>query len=90
MARPKHPVRRRIWRVTPEAPMGEFVELDVTPPASPDAPPQREPRPEVGDSNWVQSSFDLAFGLEVRDFEDTVPEDLFDELFGPEPPPRRK
>ena len=68
--------------------MGEFVELDAAAPPRPDAPPEREARPEQGDSNWVQSSFDLAIGLDVRDFEDTVPEDLFDELFNP-PPPRR-
>lgn len=70
--------------------MGEFVELDAVAPPSPDTPPERIPRSEGGDSNWVQSSFDLAIGLEVRDFEDTVPEDLFDELFPPVPPPRRK
>jgi hypothetical protein len=90
MARPKHPVRRRIWRVTPEAPMGEFVELDPAAPPKPDAlPAELEGRPEVGDSNWVQSSFDLAIGLDVRDFDDTVPGDLFDELFNPDPRTRK-
>ncbi len=67
--------------------MGEFVELDAAAPPAPDAPPERAERSE----NWIQSSFDLAIGLDVRDFEDTVPEDLFDELFGSPPPaPRRK
>jgi hypothetical protein len=70
--------------------MGEFVELDAAPPPRTDASPEREARSEVGDSNWVQSSFDLAIGLDVRDFEDTVPEDLFDELFNPKPTPRKQ
>jgi hypothetical protein len=61
--------------------MGEFVELDAIAPARPEAPPDHVPRAEVGDSNWVQSSFDLAIGLEVRDFEDTVPEALLEALF---------
>ena len=88
MSRPKHPARRRIWRVTPEAPMGEFVELD--PAAAKGEPPiEREVRNQQGETNWVQSSFDLAFGLEVRDFVDTVPDELFEELFKAEPPRRK-
>ncbi len=70
--------------------MGEFVELDPSAPSKADVPPlEREGRPEVGDSNWVQSSFDLAIGLDVRDFEDTVPDDLFDQLFNPKPKTRK-
>ena len=30
MDRKKPPLPRRVWRVTPEAPMGEFVDLDPT------------------------------------------------------------
>jgi hypothetical protein len=70
--------------------MGEFVELDPAAAAKADVPVEREPRNEQGEVNWVQSSFDLALGLEVRDFVDTVPDDLFDELFAAKPPGQRK
>lgn len=86
MARPKHPGRRRIWRVTPEAPMGEFVELDAAGAKADEPLPERDARPESGESNWVQSSFDLAIGLEVSDFDDTVPAELLEELFKTPPP----
>lgn len=67
--------------------MGEFVELDAVG-ARADLPlAEPDPRGESGESNWVQSSFDLAFGLEVSDFQDTVPMDLLDELF--RTPPRK-
>ena len=70
--------------------MGEFVELDQSPGAKTEAPPEREQRNEQGETNWVQSSFDLALGLEVRDFVDTVPDELFDELFNPPKTPARR
>lgn len=89
MARPKTPVRRRIWRVTPEAPMGEFVELDAAGVKTDEPLPERDARAESGEANWVQSSFDLAIGLEVSDFEDTVPAELLDALDKTSPPPRK-
>ncbi len=63
--------------------MGEFVELDAPGARSDEPVPEREARGEGGESNWVQSSFDLAIGLDVTDFEDTVPAELLDELFKP-------
>ena len=41
-------------------------------------PGQPEERIEPG---WRQSSFDLAYGLEVEDATDTVPGELLEELF---------
>jgi hypothetical protein len=70
-----------VWRITAAAPLGEFVD--------PDAPP---PRPSPADrerGGWVVSSFDLAHGAEVSEGTDTVPDDLFDELFAPPKPPEK-
>ncbi len=73
---------RRVWRVTPDAPMGELVDIDLTRPAATDAPlaPVRvlDPAPVI---DWRSSSYDLLNGLEVNDDEDSIPGDLFDELF---------
>jgi hypothetical protein len=71
----KKEVHRRVWRVTANAPQGEYVDLDA-PPARPTV--VHFDRPEPG---WLQSSFDLSTGLEVVDASDTVPAELFDELF---------
>lgn len=70
-------LRRRVWRVTANAPQGEYVD--------PDAPPTPRTvvhfdRPEPG---WLQSSFDLSIGLEVVEAPDTIPPEVFDELFKP-------
>jgi hypothetical protein len=44
--------------------------------------------------NWQSSSFDLFTGCTVREVTDTIPGELFDELFKPGPsetaPPRLK
>ena len=65
---------RRVWRVTPNAPHGEYVDPDQVPQEL-THPPER---PEPG---WLVSSFELTHGLEVTDETDTMPGDLFDELF---------
>jgi hypothetical protein len=147
-------VPRRVWRMTTDAPQGEYLELvpkevhvDAVeepkrpaqsnrptahgavslPPRQSDAtqstPPQREnghaslpirppARPdEVTGSpslppmrtrvlkpaqveNWQSSSFDLFTGCSVREVTDTIPGELFDELFAPGPspstPPKRR
>ena len=82
MDRKKSPLPRRVWRVTPEAPMGEFVDIDPTAlPGSDSAEaPARvlDPAPVV---DWRGSSWDLLNGCEVNDDEESLPGDLFDELF---------
>ena len=69
-------VRRRVWRVSEAAPLGEFVypdELTARPPAIDGEPV---------DPGWRMSSFELTHGLEVSETPaDTVPGDVFDELF---------
>ena len=73
-------MQRRVWRITPSAPLGEIVVLDSAPYQDgmtevdgiarlakvADTRVLREP-------NWQASSYDLLHGLEVTEFEDTVP-----------------
>ncbi len=83
---------RKVWRMTAEAPMGEILELlpDAEPkpsakdwlttPASLDDLRARLPDP-AGEPNWQSSSYDLLSGLTVRDVTDTIPGNVFDEVF---------
>ena len=83
---------RKVWRMTAEAPMGEILELlpDAEPkastrdwpttPASLDDMRARLPDPDA-ESNWQSSSYDLLTGLTVRDVTDTIPGNVFDEVF---------
>ena len=78
MARHKAPAKtkRLVWRMSDHAPLGEWVDLNL-PPA---------PQPEHDDEapgGWRRSTFDLLNGVEVDDGPNTVPDDLFDKLFGP-------
>ena len=70
---------RKVWRMTAGAPQGEFVE---------DLPDELSPVGEEGRDasvrshpNWMASSHDLLNGLEVSDFSDTLPNDLYGDLF---------
>lgn len=67
-------VKRQVWRITPDAPQGRWVDPEAE--RAEQAPPEERFEP-----GWRQSSFDLAFGLEVTDATDTVPGELLDELF---------
>ncbi len=66
-----------VWRITPDAPKGAWVDpATILPAPNVDA---AEGRP----SSWAMSSFDLQYGADVSDVSDTVPADLLDELFPP-------
>ena len=83
MDRKKIAAPRRIWRATSDAPMGEFVDIDLNSPAAHAAASDvqarvLDPAPVV---DWRSSSYDLLNGLEVNDDEESIPGDLFDELF---------
>ena len=139
-------VPRRVWRMTTDAPLGEYLELvpkevqaqaceapkqpsrsdrtiadgavslpavkrDSTQPTpstrarSQQSPSNRPARPDdvTGSptlprmrtkvltpaqvENWQASSFDLFTGCTVREVTDTIPGELFDELFATEPAP---
>jgi len=79
--RKKPVVARRVWRMSPDAPLGMVVDVDLSapPPAAPDATPKVLKPAPVPD--WRGSSWDLLNGLEVRDHSDTIPGELFDRLF---------
>ncbi len=82
---PPGPPKRLIWRISESAPLGEFVDPSAPPPAS--APSDL---PEASFSGgWIVSSFELLHGADVSEGTDTVPDELFDELF-PSPKPKLK
>jgi len=78
MSQRKRPggARRMVWRITEAAPLGEFVDPDAI-----TEPPRG--RDDSGSSGWVVSSFELLHGTDIQEGPDTVPADLFDELFPP-------
>jgi hypothetical protein len=65
--------RRLVWRVTASAPQGEYVD--------PDAPQPRIVRFDRPEPGWLQSSFDLAVGLDVHEGCEPIPPEVFDALF---------
>ena len=99
---------RRVWRMTADAPQGEVLELVPTPTPAEVAAVRKAALEATGETqakvldpakvpSWQASSWDLMTGLRVRDVSDTIPDRIFDELFGspqqPLPsasPPRRR
>jgi len=95
--KPPPPVaKKRVWRITEAAPLGEFVDVSAAPPPGaarlqppkPDAPSL--PEATVSSGGWVVSSFELLSGADVTEGYDTVPGDLFDAFFEPPAPPKKK
>jgi hypothetical protein len=70
--------RRMVWRITEAAPLGEFVDPDV---ATEEVVRERDEERNSG--GWVVSSFELLNGTDIHEGPDTVPAELFDELFPP-------
>ena len=73
---------RKVWRMSDNAPLGEVVTV-----GSSGAPPAAAelPAPESAGTAkpktvryWRASSHDLATGLDVKDFSDTVPQEFLD------------
>ena len=88
MRKPEKPERqRRVWRMTPEAPLGEFVDVDEKL-----AKPTAQPGPdELQPSSYVRSSWDLLNGLEVTESAaGDLPEELFDRPPPAVPAPRAR
>jgi hypothetical protein len=71
---------RRIWRVSASAPQGEYVDSQ-----SGEARVE-DPKPAVvsdmAETGWMQSSMDLAQGLEVIDRTDSMSNEWFGRWFG--------
>jgi hypothetical protein len=85
--KPAAPAKRLVWRITEAAPLGEFVDPSITPAKSRHAlsPEEAQERSRGG---WVVSTFELLNGTDISEGPDTVPADLFDELFPPPTPPQ--
>ena len=81
MVRSKPKAPSRVWRISQSAPMGEWV-TQRAPVA--DKPPAKD-LPEVSYGSWVTSSYDLLDGTEIIEDPDTLPGELFDELFPSKP-----
>ena len=98
---------RRVWRMTADAPQGEVLELVPKPTPAEVAAVRKAALEATGEAqakvldpakvpSWQASSWDLMTGLKVRDVSDTIPDRIFDELFGSQrplpsaPPPRRR
>lgn len=78
--KPIDPSNRWVWRISQSAPLGEWVDRSAPPPRpAPTTTPTE--LPEVSTGGWIVSSFDLLRGADVDTSGDTVPDDLFDELF---------
>lgn len=67
--------KKLIWRISEDAPLGEFVDPDTQP-----APNHVNP-PDIGQPGWAISSFELMRGVEISEDAETVPAELFDQLF---------
>lgn len=77
--------KKLVWRISDAAPMGEWVD----PSAGVTVPAPRAELPEVSSGGWIVSSFDLLNGADVDDGPNTVPDELFDELFAPKQDARK-
>jgi hypothetical protein len=69
---------KRVWRISASAPKGEWVTKVAPVAAKVDAN-----LPEVSYGTWVTSSYDLLDGADVTEDAETIPGELFDELFAP-------
>ena len=75
--------KARVWRVTPAAPQGEWVDPTTI------LPPQEEAT-ERDTSSRAMSSFDLRYGADITDVSDTMPSDLLDLMFPPKDDPLKR
>jgi hypothetical protein len=80
--KPIDPSNRWVWRISQSAPLGEWVDRNAPPAPRPTSADPVE-LPEVSTGGWIVSSFDLLRGADVDTSGDTVPDELFDQLFPP-------
>jgi hypothetical protein len=80
--KPAPTAKRLVWRISESFPLGAFVDPDDDIRLS----PRREPVDPGLASGWMVSSFELLHGADITEGPDTVPADLFDELFPGVPP----
>ena len=82
------PSVKRVWRISQNNPLGEWVEQGPQAVAKPvyalgqrPSPAENSELPEVSYGSWVTSSYDLLDGSDVIEDPDTLPGELLDELF---------
>ena len=73
---------RKVWRMTDNVPLGEVVTVgswgaSLAAAELPVPEPTDAPKPKTV-RYWRASSHDLATGLDVKDFSDTVPQEFLD------------
>ena len=74
----KNPTGRKkklIWRISSDAPLGEFIDPDA------EVLSVSAKSPDIAQPGWAISSFELMRGVDISEDPETVPADLFDELF---------
>jgi len=71
-----------VWRIREGSTQGEWVDPEVVPPTS-----LKKKVLGARADTWTASSFDLFNGCDVSEISDTVPGDLFEELFAPRDDP---
>jgi hypothetical protein len=74
-----------VWRISEGAPLGEWVKKEA-----PVRPKVARPFPDDSEASFLSSSFDLLSGTDVIEGDNTIPGELFDELFGPPVKPSAK
>lgn len=74
-------LHRRVWRVSANAPLGQVIEITSDPNEHAARRAEAANTSELRESGWRQSSLELSDGLEVSENQDTVPAELWDELF---------
>jgi len=67
--------KKLIWRISNDAPLGEFVDPDAQVPSVAVKPY------DVAQPGWAVSSFELMRGVDISEDPETVPAELFDQLF---------
>ena len=78
MPKTRSNVTKRVWRVSPEAPQGAWVD-----PAESVTPTPKLAVPEVSSGSWVTSSYDLLDGTDVAEFPDGMTPEQIEDLCKP-------
>ena len=63
---------RKVWRTTAATPLDPLGACQAP------SPPVAAKKPAA---RWKSTSYDLRNGMEVMDFENTLPADVYDDLF---------
>ena len=72
---------RLVWRITPDAPLGEIVDARELPRRK---PVEEAEAPETREHGWLASSLELLGGVRVSEAPmDTLPGELIDEFMKP-------